>query len=100
MLNTPKFLSGRAGICKRFVNLTKIQTVRSLCQKSGLCFRRHLKVDRSLFLAGLNLRLSTFFQWWQAGQRDERTLCENIGDEIKSASRSASKTHRRGVKWS
>jgi hypothetical protein len=53
MLNTPKFLSGRAGICKRFVNLTKIQTVRSLCQKSGLCFRRHLKVDRSLFLAAM-----------------------------------------------
>src|ERR1700722_3096949 len=44
MLNTPKFLSERAGMYKRFVNLTRIQPVRSLCQKSGLSFQESLEI--------------------------------------------------------
>lgn len=31
-------------MCKRFVNLTRIQPVRSLCQKSGLSFQESLEI--------------------------------------------------------
>ena len=45
MLNTPIFSSERAGMCKRFVNLTRIQPVRSLCQKAASVSKSRLKVE-------------------------------------------------------